>query len=322
MVSTRQSLAVLVAVCVCLQAAAQDWPTGPLRLIVPYGAGSRPDIVSRMIGVRLAPRLGRPVVVENKPGASGNIGTDAVAKAKPDGQTIGMSIAGPLGVNALLFKGLPYDPARDLAPVTIAAMQPSVLVVTNKLGVASAQELLARLRAEPGKYNYASMGSGSISHLAMEAIAARSGTEVVHVAYNGSGPALLALLAGDVDMACLPAATVVPQVKAGKLKALAVATAQRSSILPDVPTLAESGLRDVHADAWMGIVVPSATPAPIVRRLHDEIAAVLGSPDVRDRLRAQYMEVVASTPEEFRAVMQSDLARWRPIIEKHHITAE
>jgi len=244
------------------------------------------------------------------------------ARFAPDGQTIGLSIAGPLAVNALLYKSMPYDPARDLAPVTIAATQPSVLVVTPRLGVSSTAQLIALLKASPGKYNYSSMGGGSISHLAMEALAASSGTRIVHVPYSGSAPAVLALLSGEVDLACLPAAAVMPQIKAGKLTALAVATQRRSAALPDVPTLREAGIEDVFADAWMGFVVPARTPAPVVKRLQDEIGRVLADPQVREKLRAQYMDVVANSPAEFRAVMNADVERWRPVIEKNHITLD
>jgi tripartite-type tricarboxylate transporter receptor subunit TctC len=312
----------IAALVLAAPAFAQEWPTGPVHIIVPFGPGSTPDLVARVVADKLSPRIGKPVIVENKPGAAGNIGTEAVAKAAADGQTIGLSIAGPLGVNSLLFRHLAYDPQKDLAPVTIAATQPSVLVVSPRLGVQSTADLLELLRKNRGKYNFASMGGGTISHLAMEALAARSGTQIVHVPYSGSGPAVLALLSGDAQLACLPAAAVMPQVKAGKLKALAVATARRSPILPDLPTLAEAGLQNVYAEAWMGFVVPARTPQPIVQRIERELTAVLKEPDVREKLRAQTMDVVAGTPEEFRATLASDFARWKPIIEKNHITLD
>jgi tripartite-type tricarboxylate transporter receptor subunit TctC len=312
----------IAALVLAAPAFAQEWPSGPIHIIVPFGPGSTPDLVARVVADKLSPRIGRPVIVENKPGAAGNIGTDAVAKAAPDGQTIGLTIAGPLGVNSLLFHHLAYDPQKDLAPITIAATQPSVLVVSPQLGVNSTAGLLELLRKNPGKYNFASMGGGTISHLAMEALAARSATQIVHVPYSGSGPAVLALLSGDAQLACLPAAAVIPQVKAGKLKALAVATERRSPILPDLPTLAEAGLQNVYADAWMGFVVPARTPEPIVQRLERLLTAVLKEPDVREKLRAQTMEVVAGTPEEFRATLASDFERWKPIIEKNHITLD
>ncbi|HET9471974.1 MAG TPA: tripartite tricarboxylate transporter substrate binding protein, partial [Usitatibacter sp.] len=202
----------IAALILAAPAFAQDWPAGPVHIVVPFGPGSTPDLVARVVADKLSPRIGKPVIVENKAGAAGNIGTEAVAKAAPDGQTIGLSIAGPLGVNSLLFHHLGYDPRKDLAPVTVAATQPSVLVVAPQLGVGSTDELLALLRKNPGKYNFASMGGGTISHLAMEALAAKSGTQIVHVPYSGSGPAVMALLSGDAQLACLPAAAVIPQV--------------------------------------------------------------------------------------------------------------
>jgi tripartite-type tricarboxylate transporter receptor subunit TctC len=318
----RAALGAILLAVASFAARADAWPTGPVHLIVPFGPGSTPDVVARLVADKLSSKIGQPVIVENKTGAAGNIGTGEVARAKPDGETIGLSIAGPLGVNSMLFRKLPYDPRHDLAPVTIAATQPSVLVVSPKLGVDSTQQLLELLRKEPGKLNYASMGAGTISHLAMEALAARSGTRIVHVPYSGSGPAVLALLSGDAQLACLPAAAVIPQIKAGKLKALAVATEKRSAILPDLPTLAEAGLKNVYAEAWMGFVVPAKTPRPIVDRLHDDIVAILEEPDVRKKLAASSMDVVADTPAQMRATLDADMARWKPIIAKNHITLD
>ena len=302
--------------------AATDWPKGPVRIIVPYGPGSTPDLMARIVADGMAKRSGQPFIVENKAGAAGNLGTDAIAKAAPDGQTFGISIAGPLGVNALLFKKMPYDAAKDLELVTIAATQPSVLVVPASLGVNSTEELLALMKKNPGKYNYASMGAGSISHLAMEALAARSGTQVVHVPYAGSGPAVTALLSGNADIAVLPAAAVMAQVKAGKVKALAVATGKRSAALPELPTLEEAGLKDVKADAWMAFAVPAKTPDAIVARIHKEIVQILNQPEVKEKLKPLYMEVVADTPAEARAWLAADVERWRPIIQKNNIALD
>jgi tripartite-type tricarboxylate transporter receptor subunit TctC len=312
------TIAALALALAASSAVAQEWPSGTVRVVVPYGPGSTPDIVARVVSERLAAKLGKPFVVENKPGAAGMLGTDLVAKAAPDGQTIGISIAGPLAVNALLYRKMPYDPA-ELAPVTIAATQASVVVASPSLNVASAAELVQLLKANPGKYNYSSMGAGSISHLAMEALASRSGAQMVHVPYAGSGPAVAALLAGDTHLAALPAASVMGHIKAGKLKALAVATEKRSPALPDLPTLREAGIENVFADAWMGFVVPARTPDATVARIHDEIGRVLADPEVRDKLRAQYMDVVANTPAEFRAAMKADVERWKPLIDKNAI---
>jgi tripartite-type tricarboxylate transporter receptor subunit TctC len=303
-------------------ACAQEWPKGPVRVVVPFDAGSTPDLVARVVSERLAVRLGKPMVVENKSGASGNIGTDAIAKAAPDGQTIGVSIAGPLAINPLLFKKMPYDPARDIETITVAASQPSVLVVPSKHPVRDAKEFQALLKGSGGKFSYASIGAGSISHLAMASLASRSGVEIVHVPYRGSGAAVTAVLSGEVDMALLPAAAVMPHVRSGKIKALAVASAKRSPALPELPTFAETGMEDIQADAWIGFIAPAKAPAPIVKKLHDEITQVLAEPAVKEKLRTQYMDAVGNTPAEFRALLAADVARWKPVIQKHNITLE
>ncbi|MDB5855757.1 MAG: Tripartite tricarboxylate transporter family receptor [Herminiimonas sp.] len=303
-------------------AAMDDWPARPLRLIVPFAPGSTPDLVARLVGERLSARLSKPVIVENRPGAGGNIGTDLVAKSAPDGYTFGLTISGPLAANTLLYKKLPYDPQRDLDLVTIAATQPSVLVVALNAGIDGMPALLSALRKNPGRYNFASMGTGSISHLAMAALAARSGTEIVHVPYTGSGQAVSSLLTGDTQIAVLPAAAVMPQVRAGKLKALAVATARRSGLLPHLPTLQESGLQDVQGDAWMGFILPARTPLDIGKRLNNAIVEIMHAPDMKHKLAIQYMEPVGGTASEFRDTVRDDLARWQPVIARHHLSME
>ena len=303
-------------------AAAEAWPARPVRVIVAFAPGSTPDVVARIVSERLSLRIGKPVIVDNKPGAAGNIGTDAVAKAAPDGYTLGVTISGPLAANTVLFKKLPYNPYTDITPISIAATQPSVLVVPQQSGITDVPALLARLRENPGKFNYASMGTGSISHLAMAALAARSGTEIVHVPYPGSGQAVTSMLAGDTQMAVLPAASVMPHVRAGKLKALAVATAKRSTVLPELPTLAESGLQDIQGDAWMGFIAPAGTPVAIMARLQKDIAQIVNSDDVRKKLQTMVMEPVGGTAAEFRATLEADLARWRPVIQKNHLVLD
>ncbi|MDB5820261.1 MAG: putative Bug-like extra cytoplasmic solute receptor, family [Rhizobacter sp.] len=303
-------------------ALAQDWPKGSLRVLVPFDAGSTPDTVARIVSERLATRLGQAVVVENRSGAAGNIGTDAVAKAAADGQTIGVSIAGPMAVNPLLFRKMAYDPARDLAPITVGVSQPSVLVVGKKYLSSDTASFIALMKSGKAHLTFASIGAGSISHLAMVTLAARTGADVVHVPYRGSGAAVTAVMTGEVDMALLPAAAVMPQIKAGAIRGLAVASARRSPSLPDLPTLAESGLPEVQADAWIGFIAPARTPAAIIARLHDEIVQILAEPAVRERLRNQYMDPVGNTPAEFRALLASDVARWKPIIEQHKITLD
>lgn len=301
---------------------AQDWPKGPVHVVVPFDAGSTPDLIARIVSDRLGVRLGQPMVVDNKGGAGGNIGTDAIAKASPDGQTIGVSIAGPLAVNPLLYKKMPYDPARDLAPVTVAVSQASVLVVPAKHSAATAKEFAALLKGGQAKMSFASIGPGSISHLAMQTVAAQTGGDFVHVPYRGSGAAVTAVLSGDVDMALLPAAAVMPHIKSGKIRGLAVASAKRSASLPDLPTFAESGLPDIQADAWIGFIVPVKTPAAVVAKLHDQIVQILAEPAVKEKLRAQYMDPVGNSPAEFRSLLAADVARWKPIIQANKIALD
>jgi tripartite-type tricarboxylate transporter receptor subunit TctC len=303
-------------------ASGQTWPDGPVHVIAPFAAGSTPDIVARVVSERLAQRLGQTFVVENKSGAGGNIGTDAVAKAAPDGQTIGVSIAGPLAVNPLLYKKMPYDPARDLEMLTVAVSQASVLVVGSKLPISTPKELLSLLKSGAKNLSFASIGAGSISHLAMETLAAQSGADIVHVPYRGSAAAVTAVLSGEVDMALLPAAAVMPHIKAGKLRGVAVASARRSPSLPDLPTLAESGLPDIQADAWIGFIAPAKTPPAILKKLHDQITQVLNEPAIKEKLRLHYMDVVANTPAQFRALLADNAARWKPVIRKNKIALD
>lgn len=301
---------------------AQTYPGGPVHLIVPFAAGSTPDLVARLVGERLGTRLGQPVIVDNKPGASGNIGTNAVAKAAPDGQTLGIGIASTLAVNTLLYKKMPYDPARDIELITVAASQPAVLVASSKFAADNAADLLAQLKKNPGKYSFASIGAGSASHLAMQALAARASANLVHVPYPGSGAAVTAIISGEVDMGVLPAATVMPFVKSGRIKALAIASSKRSAFLPQLPTLAEIGAPEIQADAWIGIVAPARTPPEIVKRLSSELMQILAEPSIQEKLHAQYMAPVANTPTQFRSMVNDEVARWKPVIEKNSITLD
>jgi tripartite-type tricarboxylate transporter receptor subunit TctC len=303
-------------------AVAQEWPTKPVKIIAPFAPASTPDTLSRVLAQKLQARLKQPFTVENKQGAGGMMGTDAIAKAAPDGYTLGVSIVGPLVNNKHLYKKMPYDPARDLAPIMIAVTQPSVLVVKSEMPANNLAELVAELKKSPGKFNYASIGNGSLSHLAMELIAQKSGTEIVHVPYAGSSQAVLALMSGDADIACLPALAVLPQVKSGKIRILGASTAKRSSLLPDVPTLKEQGLADVDAGAWIGVVAPAATPKSLLQRMHKEIGAVLQEPDVVQALRAQMMEVVGGSAEAFVEFMREEDERWAPVIVKNKITLD
>jgi tripartite-type tricarboxylate transporter receptor subunit TctC len=309
----RLAIALAGSLLACAPAAAQDWPTKTVKIIVPFGPGSTPDLIGRMLADHMQQKLGQPFVVENRPGASANTGTDMVAKAEPDGYTIGISLGGPLAINTLLFAKLPYDPAKDIALITMLTTMPSALVVNAGLGVNSVGELVELLKKNPGKYNYGSIGNGSLSHLAMEAIALKSGTTMVHIPYPGSPQAMTAVLRNDVQMACLPAIAVTPHVASGQVKILAISLGRRSALLPDYPTLKEAGI-DVEADAWNGLIAPARTPEPIIAKIQGVVAGALGEPSIRAKLATQLMEPIPTTPAQFRAKIDADLARWSPVI--------
>jgi tripartite-type tricarboxylate transporter receptor subunit TctC len=311
---TRIALGLLFAVPV-LPAIAQDWPTQPVRIVVGFGPGATPDLMARTLAEHLSKRLGKPFVVENKAGAGGNLGVAEVAKAAPDGSTLGATIPGPLVVNPMTSQ-LPYDPKTDLMPITIVGTQPSVLVASADLGVGSLPELIELLRKNPGKYNYSSIGIGSISHLAMEMVALASGTSIVHLPYKSSPEAVTAIITGHAHIAALPPLSVVEQARAGKLRMLAVTTPKRWSLLPDVPTFAEAGLPEVQAEAWMALVAPGRTPKPIVERIHAEVKAGLSTPEVQEQMKKLLFEPVGNSPDEFAAVLREEEARWSKVIDK------
>jgi tripartite-type tricarboxylate transporter receptor subunit TctC len=318
----KRAIATAVAIFLsALCAHAQEWPAKPVRIVVPFAAGATPDIVARLIAERLQEQAGQTFIVENKPGASGNAGTDTVAKAAPDGATIGVSIGGPLAINTLLFAHLPYDPRKDLTLITLLATQPSALAVNSSLGVNNVPELIELLRHNPGKYNFGSIGTGSLSQLAMEAIALKSGTRMVHVPYASSPQAVTALMRNEVQMVCLPAISVTPQLGDGVIKLLAISTAQRSPLLPGVPTLKEAGI-DVQADAWMGLIAPAGLSDTVAERINHLVGEAITTPAIRQKLFAQLMEPIPGTPAQFRARIDADIARWRPVIEAAKIKVE
>jgi len=295
---------------------AADWPTQPLRLIVPFGPGSSPDQMARVVGEELARILGQPVVVDNRPGASGGIGTQAIANAKPDGHTFGVSITGPMVNNTVLFDDLPYDPFKDLSALTLGVHQYNVLVVPTTSGITSINDLLDALKQHPDQYNFPSTAAGTVSHLSVELLLQRIGAKAVHVPYNSSPAALSSVMAGDTQFAALPPIAVMPMVKDGRLKALAIVANQRSALLPDVPTLAEVGLPGIEGSGWIGFVISSQVPADVQKTLSDALIQALHTPTVRQRLQTQYMEPVGNTPAQFRAYMDDELRRWKPLIEQ------
>ena len=309
---------------VALTATAQpaSWPTKPVKLIVPYGAGSSPDVLARIIGDKLAPRLGQPVVVENRPGAGGNNGTGAVAKGPADGYTFVVSTNGPLVYNTVLYKKLPYDPFNELRPVVLAGGQANVCAVRADAGISSLKDLVAAMKKHPGAFNFSSTGVGSLSHLGVELLKVKTDTYAVHIPYASSPLAVLAILQGDVQFACVPAVAVLPHVKSGKLRTLAVSTAQRSQLTPDIPTMKEAGLPEIENMAWMAVMAPAGTPAEIVQRLNREINAVLAMPEVREKMHAQYMEPIGGTPEALQSFMLQEQRVMTPVIKRTGISID
>jgi tripartite-type tricarboxylate transporter receptor subunit TctC len=301
---------------------AQGWPNRPIHIVIPYAAGSSPDVFARLIAEKIAPRLGQAVVIDNKPGAGGNNGTASVAKAAGDGYTFLVSTNGPLVYNTVIYPKLGYDPFTELRPVVLGGSQANVCAVRTDSGINSLGDLVKAMKANPGKFNFASTGVGSLSQLGVELLKAKTDTFAVHIPYASSPLAILAILQGDVQFACVPAIAVMPQVKAGKLRPLAVSTAKRSALMPDIPTMKEAGLPDVENTAWMAVMAPASTPTEIVERMNKEIDFALAQPDVREKLASQYMEPVGGTPEDLRKFMQHELAVMTPVIKRSGATAE
>jgi len=293
---------------------AQEWPSRTVTIIVPFVAGSTPDSLARILAQGMPQRLGVALVVENRAGASGNTGTAAVAKAVPDGHTLGVSIVGPLVINALLFPKMPYETEKDIAPISILAAQPSVLVVSPGVATDGVESPLAAIKSAPDQYTYGSIGRGSLSHLAMASLALKAGVNLVHLPFPGSPPTVTALMRGDVQMAVMPAGSVVPLATEGKLKLLAVTSPQRSPLLPALPTLREAGVAGVEADAWVGLIAPAGTSEPVLAKIHQQIVLVLGSEPAVEKLKAQLMVPIANSPAAFKAVLREEHDRWAPII--------
>src|SRR5438067_4868761 len=297
-------------------AQAQTWPGRSIKFVVAAPAGSSIDVLARVIGDRLKDRLGQPIIVDNRPAAGGTAATDLVAKSPPDGYTMVMSFNGPLAFGPHLYTKLPYDPQKDLVPVIITSSQPNVLAVTATLPVHSVKELVAYAKANPGKLNYASVGNGSSSHLTMELLKSTAGLDIVHVPFNGSPPAVTATIQGETQMMFAVMQPLQAQIQAGKLRALAVTTASRFALLPDLPTIAEAGYPGFEALAWNGVLVAAATPKPIVTRLNTEINAIMKEASVKSALNAQGFELVGGPPEDFAQLIRRESDKWAPVIKK------
>lgn len=311
----RSFLSALALSMIACAAHADAWPAKPLKFIVAAPAGSSLDVIARTVGDKLKERFAQPVIVENVPGASGTIATGQVARAAPDGYTILVSFNGPLAFTQFLTR-LPYDPQKDLTPVILASSQPNIFAVNATLPVKNVNELIAYAKAHPGKLNYASVGNGSSSHLTAELFKTMAGVDVVHIPFNGAPPAALSVAAGDTQMLFTIATVVMPQVKSGKIKALAVTGATRFPLLPDIPTVAEAGLPKFESLAWNGVLVPAGTPADIVNRLNREIGAALKMPDVKARLNNAGLEPAGGSPDKFRSLISAEAKKWSEIIQK------
>ena len=291
-----------------------QYPGKPIKLIVPSSPGSGPDIMARAIGQKLAQAWGQPVVIDNRPGAGGSIGSEAAAKSPPDGYTLIMGNAGSHAVNASLYKRLAYDPVKDFAPVTLVSSAPNILIVHPSLPVKSVKELIALAKAHPGELSFGSGGNGSTAHLSGEMFRTLAGISIVHVPYKGAPAAVLGVVTGEISLAILNLPPALPHVRSGKLKALGVSTARRSAAVPDLPTIAEAGLPGYEATAWYGVLAPAGTPREIVMKLNGEIVNSLRTSEMKKRITADGGEVVGSTPEEFAAVMKADIAKWVRVV--------
>jgi len=301
----RTALALL---CLAAPAAAESYPSHPIRLIVPYTPGGITDIVARLVGQQLGERLGQTVVVDNRPGAGGTLAADLVAKSAPDGYTLLLGVNATQSIAASLYAGLPFDPVRDFQPITLIASGPLVLMLHPAVPAHSVRELVALAKAKPASLNYASSGNGGASHLAGALFSQVAGIDIVHVPYKGTAPAVSDLLAGQVQMYFDPVITAKPNIDSGRLRALAVTSTKRSAALPDVPTMAEAGLPGVEFTTWLGFLAAAHTPPDIVAMLHDATVAALREPALQDRLAVQGLDVVGDTPAEFAAFIAADTA--------------
>lgn len=303
--------AVLLA---ALPAQAQNYPARPIRIIVAYTPAGTTDILARAIGQKMSESWGQPVIVENRPGAAGNIGTELAAKATPDGYTLIMGTAGTHGINVSLYKKLNWHSLRDFAPVSLVAMVPNIMVVNNSLPIKSVKELIAYAKANPGKLSYGSPGNGSTAHLSMELFKSMTGTNLVHIPYKGSAGVLADVMGGQIAVTIDNMPVYLPQVKAGKIRALAVSPAKRSSAAAEIPTIAEAGVPGYDSGAWFGLLAPAGTPRAIVDKLSGETARILKLPDVSKRISELGAEPVGSTPAQFTALIKEEIAKWAKVI--------
>ena len=306
---------VLAAACAfAIDAAAQSFPSKPIRLVVTYPPGGGADLMARLIAPKMAESLGQPVVVENKPGQAGSIGSTELARAAPDGYTVGGGTISSHAINVTLYPSLPYDPVKDFAPITMLATLPNMLIVHPSLNVSSVRELIALLKSNPNKYSFGSAGNGTSQHISGELFKIMTGTQMQHIPYKGSGPMIPDLLAGTIQLSFENITTAYPQVKGGRLKALAVTSSKRSFVAPDVPTMAEAGLAGYDISSWQAMYAPAATPREIVARLHAETAKILRTPENQKKLSELGLDAGGMSPEELLALMRSDIPRLGKVV--------
>lgn len=301
---------------------AQGYPTKPIKFVVPYPPGGASDVTARILGQKLSEAYGQPVVIENRPGANGNIALAEVAKAAPDGYTILMGNVGPNAINAGLYKTLPFDPIASFAPITLTSTVPIVLLVHPALAVKDAKELIAHIKANPGRTNFASGGNGSATHLTAEMFKSMAGLDIVHVPYKGDAAAMTALMAGEVTMTFATIVAAMPQIKGGRVKVIGVAATKRLAALPDVPTISESALPGFESTSWGGVLAPAGTPPAIVASLQTEITKALRLPDVRERLAGLGAEIVGSSSAEFAEYLKAEIAKWSGVIKTARATID
>ena len=297
------------------------YPSRPIRLVVPYAPGGGTDILGRLVGAKLTESWGQPVIIDNRPGGGTVIGTELVARAPADGYTVLLG-TGTHAVNATLYPKLPFDPIRDFEPVTLLASAPNVLVVHPSLPVHTLKQFIAFARTRPGQINYGSSGNGGTGHLAMEMLKQMAKIDLLHVPYKGGGPALNAVLTGEVSALINNMIATVPQIKGGRLRALGVTSSRRSPVVPEVPTLAESGLPGFDAIGWFGVFLPAGTPPSIVDKLNSELARIVRLPDVHRTLSGQGAEAIGNSKKEFAEIIQSDIAKWRTVLKAAHIVRD
>ena len=315
-------IAVMGATTAYAQNAASTYPERPLRIIVTFPPGGPTDIIARSVGQKLGEAWHQPVVVDNRAGAGGNIGTDLAAKAAPDGYTLLLSNFGPLAISPFVYSKLPYDPLRDLTPITLAATSWFFLVVNPSLPITSVKELIATAKAKPGQLAFASAGNASPSHLAAALFQSSAGVRLIHVPYKGGAPSVSAVIGGEVQIAIESPPPIVPQVKAGKLRALGAARANRSPLLPDVPTISEAGLPGFEVGSWYGFHAPAGTPKAIIDKLHAEMVKAMGTQELRERFANVGAETIANTPAQYGAFVESELKKWGKVIRAADVRAD